>query len=63
MPLAVVQIRLLEPQPQGFAGHAQILGNLRMRFSARPSQANRLGAKLRRIGLHVFRRFGHGHTS
>ena len=38
VPLAGIQIRLLEPEPQRFAGHAQILGNLPMGFPAGPGQ-------------------------
>ena len=60
MPLAGVQIRLLEPQPQRFAGHAQILGNLPMGFPAGPGQPDRLRPEFWRIGLDVLGCFRHG---
>src|SRR5262245_22560188 len=53
--LAFIQICLLEPQPEGLGGHAEILRNLRMGFPTRSGQPDRLGAKLRRIGLHMSR--------
>ncbi len=49
-PFALVQIGLLEPEPQRLASHAELAGNLGMRLPARAGQADRLGTKLWGIG-------------
>ena len=63
VPLAGIQIRLLEPEPQRFAGHAQILGNLPVGFPAGPGQPDRFPPEFWRIGLDMLRCFRHEHTS
>src|SRR5215813_6234925 len=54
-PLARVAIRLLEPESQRLAGHAQLTGNLGRWLPAGTRQADGLGTKLRRRGRHRLR--------
>lgn len=57
--LALVQISVLELEPQRLARHAQLTCNLGVRLPARSCQSDRLSAKLRRIGWHMFRHEEH----
>ena len=47
---ALVQVSLLDPDPQALLGDAQILGDLGQRLAAGTDQPDRFSAELRRIG-------------
>jgi hypothetical protein len=60
---ARIEIRLLDPQAQGFAGQAEITGNGTAGFAAGAHQADRFCPKLRWIRLDRLGCFLHGPLS